>query len=308
MNENKQIKLLLIEDNPGDVRLVKELLGTVQGVHYDLDTAGSLAEGQAHCRANQHQALLLDLNLPDSRGLETVKSVLAKDCQLPIVILTGLNDEQLGTRAIELGAQDFLPKGSLTTELLDRAIRYAIERKRAEKELREFKERFTKLAAHVPGMIYQFTRRRDGSYCVPFTTEAIKDIFGCSPQDVQDDFSPIAKVILPADRPEVLASIERSARQLTRWQHEYRVQLPGQPVNWLFGHASPEQLTDGTTNWYGFNTIITERKLAEEALRQRVGELKAINEAVVGRELKLIDLENEVDGLRRELGREPKYK
>jgi PAS domain S-box-containing protein len=141
------------------------------------------------------------------------------------------------------------------------------ERKLAEEALRERDIQFKKLSSNVPGMIYQFMKRPDGTYCVPFTTEAIKGIFGCSPQDVREDFSPIAKVILPEDLDKVVGSIEYSAEHLTLWQCEYRAQIPGQSVRWLFGQSTPEKLADGSIVWSGFNTDITERKLAEEMLR-----------------------------------------
>jgi PAS domain S-box-containing protein len=140
------------------------------------------------------------------------------------------------------------------------------ERSRAEDALRERDIQFKKLSFNVPGMIYQFMKRLDGTYCVPFTTEAIKGIFGCSPEDVRDDFSPIAKAILPEDLDRLLRSIEYSAEHLTLWQCEYRVQIPGQPVRWVSGQSTPEKLADGSIVWHGFNTDITERKRIEEAL------------------------------------------
>jgi diguanylate cyclase (GGDEF)-like protein/PAS domain S-box-containing protein len=142
------------------------------------------------------------------------------------------------------------------------------ERKRVEETLRERDIQLKKLFSWVPGMIFQFTRRPDGSYCVPFTTEAIRDIFGCSPQDVHEDFSPIARVILPEDLEKVVDSIEYSAKHLTVWTFEYRVQIPGQPVRWLLGNSTPEELADGSITWHGFNTDITERKRREETLRE----------------------------------------
>jgi PAS domain S-box-containing protein len=141
------------------------------------------------------------------------------------------------------------------------------ERKHAEEALRERDDRFKKLSSQVPGMIYQFLRRKDGTYCLPFTTEAIKGIFGCSPEDVREDFSPIARVILPEDLDRVVDSIESSAEGMTPWQCEYRVRIPGRPVQWMLGQAIPERMADGSIMWHGFNTNISERKNTEEQLR-----------------------------------------
>lgn len=146
-------------------------------------------------------------------------------------------------------------------------IRDITERKRAEEALQERDTLFKKLSSHVPGMIYQFKRRKDGSYCAPFSTDAIKDIFGCSPQDVCEDFSPIARVILPEDLDKLIHTIEYSAQNMTLWECEYRAQIPGKPVRWLFGRSSPEKLDDGSIIWHGYNTDITEYKRLEENLR-----------------------------------------
>ncbi len=140
------------------------------------------------------------------------------------------------------------------------------ERKRVENALKENDITLGKLSKHVPGMIYQFMKRPDGSYCVPFTTDAIREIFGCSPQDVKDDFSPIIAVFHPDDRPEVLRSIAESAELLTPWQCEYRVNVPGKETRWMYGQSTPEKLADGTILWHGFNTDITERKRIESEI------------------------------------------
>jgi len=140
------------------------------------------------------------------------------------------------------------------------------ERKLAEEKIREKDLQFRKLSANVPDLIFQFTRKPDGSYCVPIASEGIKTIFGCSPEEVVNDFAPIARVIYPEDASRVIADIEYSAEHMTYFTCEFRVQIPGREIQWIFSRSTPEKLPDGSITWYGFNVDITERKKAEGAL------------------------------------------
>jgi PAS domain S-box-containing protein len=141
------------------------------------------------------------------------------------------------------------------------------ERKKLKEKIREKDQEFRKLSANVPDMIYQFTRKPDGTYFVPIASEGIWNIFGCTPEDVVDDFAPIGRVIYPEDAGRVIRDIEYSAEHLTYFTCEYRVQVPGREIQWIYAKSTPEKLTDGSITWYGFNTDITRKKLAEEALR-----------------------------------------
>ncbi len=137
------------------------------------------------------------------------------------------------------------------------------ERKLAEEKIRQKDLQFRKLSANLPDLIFQFTRRPDGTYHVPIASEGIKNIFGCSPEDVIDDFAPIGNVIFPDDAEMVINAIEYSAEHLTYFTCEFRVQIPGKPIQWIFSRSSPEKLPDGSITWYGFNADITERKHVE---------------------------------------------
>ncbi len=149
--------------------------------------------------------------------------------------------------------------------------------KNAQEKLKSSEYAFMKLSANVPGMIYQFTRRPNGTYFVPIASAGIKDLFGCTPEDVVDDFSPIATVILPEDRSRVIDEIEYSAKHLESFMSEYRVRIPFKPIQWLLSESHPEKLADGSVTWYGFNADITERKKSElEAY-----EIKNRNEAIL---------------------------
>jgi signal transduction histidine kinase len=133
--EGQPVKVLLVEDNPGDARLIREMLGEARPGAFHLDQAGRLDEALARLEKESFNVLLLDLGLPDSQGLETARAP-----HLPIIIFTGLADEEVGVKAIEKGAQDYLIKGQVEAQILARAIRYAIERERAEEEIRKLNE------------------------------------------------------------------------------------------------------------------------------------------------------------------------
>ena len=141
------------------------------------------------------------------------------------------------------------------------------EQKKIEEKIRQKDQEFRKLSANVPDLIFQFTRKPDGNYCVPIASEGIFNIFGCSPEDVLDDFGPIARVIYPEDAERVIREIEYSADHLTYFTCEFRVHIPGREIQWIYSNSTPERLPDGSVTWYGFNMDITKRKITEEEIR-----------------------------------------
>ena len=120
-------------------------------------------------------------------------------------------------------------------------------------------DRLQKIASRVPGMVYQYRLRPDGSSCFPYASDAILDIFRVSPQDVQEDASQVLAQLHPDDFASAVESIQASARDLSPWQHEYRVISGDGTVRWLLGNAAPEREADGATLWHGFITDITAR-------------------------------------------------
>ncbi|HHT9119120.1 MAG TPA: two-component system response regulator [Candidatus Hypogeohydataceae bacterium YC41] len=136
-------KILLIEDNPGDARLVLEALATAGGP-YELEWANCLSKGLEILESGGIDIVLTDIGLPDSQGLETFKTLLAHSSGVPIVLLTSLNDDLVATEAVHQGAQDCLVKGQLGSELILRSILYSIERHQVLKKRMEF------VAGHNP--------------------------------------------------------------------------------------------------------------------------------------------------------------
>lgn len=133
--EDKLIKILIIEDNPEDLRLIEEMLKEVESPMFELHHSKRLSDGLRCLVRDDFDILLLDLSLPDSVGLDTFFSVYEQAPEIPIVILTGFNDEETAIKAVSEGAQDYLVKGQVNSLLLSRSISYAIERKLIEDEL-----------------------------------------------------------------------------------------------------------------------------------------------------------------------------
>ena len=123
--------VLLIEDNPGDARLVQEMLADAEGDSYRVHTAASLVAALDALAHERFDVALVDLSLPDSNGLETLLTVQRHAPSLPMVALTGLKSESMALAAVKQGAQDYLVKGTLTTESLVRALQYAMMRRQS---------------------------------------------------------------------------------------------------------------------------------------------------------------------------------
>ncbi len=133
---NEQINVLQIEDNPGDVRLIQEMLKECKRLQYHFEEAHSLEEGKQRIKKGDIDVVLLDLGLKESYGLETLKELLCSEFKIPVIIvMTIMDDEELGISAVKEGAQDYLIKGQINGHLLCRSIQYAIERNIAKERL-----------------------------------------------------------------------------------------------------------------------------------------------------------------------------
>jgi DNA-binding NtrC family response regulator len=149
MNQNK-IKVLLVEDNPAEARLLQEALLEAGRQMVEVTHVDRLSEAFKQIRSRQLDALLLDLSLPDSKGLDTVARAQEEAPHLAIVVLTGNEDEEAALAAVRMGAQDYLFKGGDTQgQLLLRAIFYAIERKRVQEEREQLIDKLQAALAQV---------------------------------------------------------------------------------------------------------------------------------------------------------------
>lgn len=145
MSLPSSIRVLLVEDNPGDARLIQETLNEMPGATFSVERVDTLraALDRLGDESADIAVVLLDLSLPDSQGLESFRSLYAREPRVPIVVLSGNQDEAVGIAAVNEGAQDYLVKGRAGAELIGRSIRYAIERHRTLEQVRQ-------LAIHDP--------------------------------------------------------------------------------------------------------------------------------------------------------------
>ncbi len=202
----KNLKILLVEDNEGDIRLIEELLSEQAVFSYELFYINSLKEFELFNRNGLFYTVLLDLGLPDSTGLDTftrVKSICSEDCS--IIILTGLNDNETGLSAVNKGAQDYLVKGNYDSETLVKSIVYSFERTKLQSELRKqlsakekaeretvkINERLDLIAYRTSAVMYK--ANKDGTE-FEYLHEAMTSLTGYTPGEISDiGFSSIIK-------------------------------------------------------------------------------------------------------------------
>ncbi|MBI5951154.1 MAG: PAS domain S-box protein [Chloroflexi bacterium] len=136
MRSNK-VRVLAIEDNPADLRLLKEYLSEASSTDFEVVGVGTLKEGLLLIPTGEFAVALLDLDLPDHRGLGGIEKIIVTPNAPPVIVLTGLDNQEMGLQALSRSAQDYLVKGKINSDVLVRCIRYAIERDRSEKAVRQ---------------------------------------------------------------------------------------------------------------------------------------------------------------------------
>ncbi|RLC93532.1 MAG: hypothetical protein DRI39_04140 [Chloroflexi bacterium] len=171
--EDESLNVLLIEDNPGDALLIRKVLDEVDSASFRLETVDRLSTGLGELNGRKVDVILLDLSLPDSQGIDTFVRVYSEAPEVPIVVLTGLDDETLAVEAVRQGAQDYLVKGRADSNVLARSMRYAIERKRVEERLQELYEKERRLREEREAEInkrVEFTRALVHELKTPLTS------------------------------------------------------------------------------------------------------------------------------------------
>ncbi|MBW4595051.1 MAG: response regulator [Brasilonema angustatum HA4187-MV1] len=270
------MKILLVEDNPGDVVLLEEFLQDVTSVKFYLKQAEQLDEALRFLEQESFDVILLDLLLPDSQGLETFIKIHHQAPVIPIIVLTGFNDETLAIKAMQQGAQDYLVKGQVNGDLLVRSMRYAIERQRTEEALRQSEERFRVALKNSP--IIVFNQDRELRYTWVYNAN-----LASTPEEMigkQDS------ELICAEDAERLTTIKRNVLITGVGTREEVYITTAQGVKYYDLTVEPlhneSQEIIGIT---GASIDISERKLAEEQIRQQAALLNVTTDAIFVRDL-----------------------
>lgn len=250
--------LLVIDDNPGDRRLLELELAQAAPGRFRMTGADCLASGLAAAGDGNFDVAILDMGLPDSQGIDTVTRFLAGAAGLPVIVVTGLNDRATGTAAVSAGAQDYLVKGTIRGDILERSILHAIERKRIETRLRDDEAGLRSILEHSP--VGAAVSRSDG--VVLYANPRLAQMHGLSPE-VFATHRATDFYVNPVDRQRIVEAVAAGVEQSDR-----EIQFRRADSSLFWGLVSVRKI-----EWEGEPALlvwlydITARKVAETALR-----------------------------------------
>jgi PAS domain S-box-containing protein len=265
---NEGIKILLVEDNEPDVEPVLRLLEKASNQQFEITTVKRLQSAMEDLRKKRYEIVLLDLKLPDNKGVATFDAIKRECPDIPVVIFTVAGNEEAGIEAIIKGAQDYLVKGTSDERIISKSIRYAIERKRLEIEqrhtnekLRESEERFRILVTTTSDVLYRMSP--DWSSMHELHSERLLASTEKPTRSWFQDY------ILPEEQAYVNSIINKSIETKTTFELEHRVVRADGKIGWVFSRAVPVLNGNGEIKeWFGAAVDITTRKQIEESLRE----------------------------------------
>jgi signal transduction histidine kinase/response regulator of citrate/malate metabolism len=262
MTQAPQISVLLVEDNPDDAELFTQMLAGSKSAAFAVQTADSLAAASRVASATKPDVIVLDLNLPDSVGLTALKSMQQALPGIPILVLTGHDDERTGFDAVNQGAQDYLVKDDLTPRGVARSVLYAIERRRLQEQLGrgaallEQAEQIAGLGSFERDLVTQKVTWSDQLY----------RMYGVEKGAFEPSFDSAMRRIHPEDAPRVAQAVAAALKDKTAYDLEYRV-LRGDEVVTLHSRAQVVRDASGAPiRLTGSCLDVTERKKLEQKL------------------------------------------
>jgi len=289
--------ILIVDDNPTNLGVLSDGLSD-SGFEVLIAQDGESAIERVDYA--HPDIILLDVLMPGIDGFETCRQLKANPStqDIPVIFMTALSDTVDKVKGFELGAVDYITKPIQHEEVLARVRTHLtirkltqqlqqqnaclkqeiIERQQAQEALRQSEQRLQKLAKNVPGMLYEFLLRPDGSIAFPYISPGCRQIYEFEPEVIQENATVIIELIHPDQREYFDQSVALSAQTLQPWNWEGQIILPSGQCKWIQGAARPERLDNGDILWYGMLMDITKLKQAEAAVSMALAKEQELNE------------------------------
>ncbi len=286
-----KLDILLVEDNPGDARLLDIFMKEAFGEGFITTVCEDLQSGLDKIREKQFDIIIADLSLPDSDGLDTFKKIHQEAPDIPTIVLTGLEDESVGINAMKFGAQDFLIKGKLKSKGLKRSIDYSIERHKLLKELskkaEELKQKSEALLKEQLKLEEAQKLAHIGSWELDFKDFSFKwsdelyRIYGVEPDSFVPTIENFLEFIHPEDKENVL-SIAQDHPLSHQQNYYYRIIRKDGEVRTINGRGEPVFDEEGTLiRAIGTAQDVTERLHEEELEKLALAATKSFNAVII---------------------------
>jgi DNA-binding response OmpR family regulator/signal transduction histidine kinase len=264
--------ILLIEDNPGDTQLAKIYMKDA-AFKYELFVADTFFEGTDIINQQEIDIVLLDLSLPDSQGFKTLNRYLETVPNIPVIVLTGVNNEIVGNQAVKAGAQDFLVKGQFDGKLLGRSIRFALQRY---KDLQKLEDTKRELTINERRIIKAQQLAGFGNWEMDLISnemvwhDEIFRIFGFHPGSITTGLSDYLSFVHFEDREKIEDFFNKAMKDGKLYKEEHRIVVDGTSIKWLAIHAQVfyDELTNRTMLVGGVMDI-TKRKENEQLIAEQ---------------------------------------
>jgi PAS domain S-box-containing protein len=271
-----QIKVLVVDDNSDFLFIIKQLF--IRNTKFNLSYEKNLASAITHINKEKFDCILLDLNLPDSEGICTFKSVQTLIPEIPIVILTVIDDNEIALEALKYGAQDYLIKGDSTLELISRSIRYAIERKKLENALKESEKKYREITETILEGLWL----TDSEGKTTYINKQLANMLGYSIEEILN--IPFFNFVNKDFQDQSKEFFERRKKGLSD-QYDILFDKKDGSKIWSIVSASPLYDEQGKfSGAMGLITNITHHKMLEESLEKSVQEwystFNAIRDAI----------------------------
>ena len=235
------LRILFIDDDEDDYVITRDLLTEFKGLRCELQWVASYDAALEAVGRNEHDVCLLDYSLGKHSGLELLREALMNGCQAPIILLTGLGDYEVDIEAMKAGAADYLVKGQIDAAMLERSIRYAIERKQAEETLRAAEQRFRLISETSP--IGVFETNKDGT--CNYTNTKFQEIIGVSFSEIFD--ISWFELIHPSQKESVWKEWSDAMNNLKSFSKECRINTFKGEELWVHLRSSPMVSESGVT-------------------------------------------------------------